>query len=365
MRAMGRAAALTAVVVVLGGCGARPTGTSHASTTPSPQAAPTSHDAVTEVTFASDGLDLRGDLRLPDGAGPHPGVVLVHGSGPLDRDGTVPGQLAMTFPRPVDVFADLAAGLRDAGHAVLTYDKRTCGPFNGCADNGYPQPPDDLTIDAFIADAQAAVEHLRSLPDVDPDAVAVAGHSQGATFVPGMLLDDPRLAAGIMLSAPFEPVDALLAHQADTVEEVVAGMVPRPAGVDAEITRLRRLARAVEGLRSGGGDEDAELGGVTAGFWRSWLRVSDGVPQLAQQAARPVLVLTGAADTNVGTAQTAQWRATLTGDRDDIVELACVSHALNCVGADDQVAGDPADIAAHVDPRVIDAAAAFLDDAIR
>lgn len=371
MRGMGTAATLAVLVVGLGGCGGpEPTRTA----TPTPQDTPTvSGRTASEVTFTSDGLDLRGDLRLPDGAGPHPGVVLVHGSGPLDREGTVAGQLAMTFARPVDVFTDLAEGLRDAGYAVLTYDKRSCGPFNGCADNGYPRPPDDLTIDAFPADAQAAVEHLRTVPAVDPAAVAVAGHSQGATFVPGMLLDDPRLIAGIMLAAPYEPIDGLLARQADTVDDLVARMDPQPAGGADDVVRLRRLARSVERLRGGGGGDDrTPLGGATVGFWRSWVRVSDGVPQLAQQAEQPLLVLTGAADTNVGEVQTARWyrdlaqaRGPTTPARDRVVQLDCVSHALNCLGADDPLRVDPARIDAHVDPRVVAGIAAFLDTAQR
>lgn len=329
-------------------------------------------DGATEVTFTRAGLDLVGDLRLPDGPGPHPGVVLVHGSGPLDRDGTAPGQLAMTFPAPVTTLSDLASGLRDAGYAVLTYDKRTCGPFNGCADNGYPRPADDLTVDVFAADALAAVDHLRSRREVDPDAVAVAGHSQGATLVPAMLLDDPRLAAGIMLAAPYEPIDELLAHQGDTVEQIVAGMEPPPASADTEIARLRRLAGSVGRLRSGGVDDRTPMGGATVGFWRSWLRVSDGVPQLAQQAEQPLLVLTGAADTNVGTAQTARWHQDLMSAagptataEDRVVQLDCVSHALNCVGADDPLDVDPAEISDHVDPRVVAEIAAFLDAALR
>ena len=372
MHPIGRATLLAVVVVVLGGCdGAGPTPTSTPAATPAPHGPSAAGDAVSQVTFMRDGLDLHGDLRLPGGAGPHPGVVLVHGSGPLDRDGTIPGQLAMTFARPVDVFTDLAAGLRDAGYAVLTYDKRTCGPFNGCADNGYPRPPDDLTIDAFTADAQAAVEHLRSVPDVDPDAVAVAGHSQGATFVPGMLLDDPRLMAGIMLSAPYEPIDDLLARQADTVDDLVARMDPQPAGAADDVVRLRRLARSVGRLRAGGGGDDrTPLGGATVGFWRSWVRVSDGVPQLAQQAEQPLLVLTGAADTNIGEDQTALWYRDLTQARgrtapahDRVVQLDCVSHALNCLGTDDPLAVDPEAIDSTVDPRVVARIAAFLDTA--
>lgn len=361
-------ALLVLVLVVAGACeaadGATEVGTPTASGSAS--ASPHARGRTVPATFDSDGLALVGDLRLPEGPGPHPGIVLVGGSGPLSRDSMAPGQLAVGFPQPVAVFADLADGLRDAGYAVLTYDKRTCGPFNGCADNGYPQPADDLTVDVFASDALAAVAHLRSQPQVRPDEVAVAGHSQGASFVPGMLLDDPRLVAGVMLAAPFDPVDRLLAAQAATVERIVSGMVPPHAVATNEVTRLRELARSVTDLRtSGGGSDDAQIGGATAGFWRSWMRVTDGVAALAEQAAQPILVVAGAADTNVGPGQADRWAAVLTGEDDRVVRLDCVGHALNCLGTDDVGEVTPTGIDPHVDPRVVDEVAAFLDDALR
>src|SRR5207302_9634236 len=57
-----------------------------------------------------------GTLSMPVGNGPFPAVVLVHGSGPNDRDETV----GLNMP-----FRDLAWGLASRGIAVLRFDKRT------------------------------------------------------------------------------------------------------------------------------------------------------------------------------------------------------------------------------------------------
>ena len=70
----------------------------------------------TEVTVGSGQWALPGTLTIPRGAGPFPGVVLVHGSGPNDRDETI---------GPNKPFRDLAQGLASKGIAVLRYEKRT------------------------------------------------------------------------------------------------------------------------------------------------------------------------------------------------------------------------------------------------
>ncbi|NEE26403.1 alpha/beta hydrolase, partial [Streptomyces sp. SID7982] len=66
---------------------------------------------------ADDGTPLAGTLTLPAGPGPHPAVVLLHGSGPLDREGNSP-QLRMELARPV------AGALAARGIATLRYDRR-------------------------------------------------------------------------------------------------------------------------------------------------------------------------------------------------------------------------------------------------
>ena len=69
-----------------------------------------------DVTIGEGLWKLAGTITLPNGEGPFPGVVLVHGSGPNDRDETI---------GPNKTFKDIAWGLATNGIAVLRYDKRT------------------------------------------------------------------------------------------------------------------------------------------------------------------------------------------------------------------------------------------------
>lgn len=115
---------------------------------------------------ADDGVPLAGTLTLPAGPGPYPAVLLLHGSGPLDRDGNTP-KLPINLARPV------AEALAAQGIATLRYDRRG----NGATPGG------DWRAAGFADnrhDAAAAVRALADRADTRADAIGVIGHSEGA-----------------------------------------------------------------------------------------------------------------------------------------------------------------------------------------
>ncbi|MGW6054199.1 alpha/beta hydrolase family protein [Streptomyces sp. NPDC055189] len=120
----------------------------------------------TDMTVtADDGTSLAGTLTLPVGSGPHPAVVLLHGSGPLDRDGNT-AKLPMNLARPV------AEALAARGIATLRYDRRGSGAN-----------PGDWRAAGFSdnrRDAAAAVRALAGRGDIRADAIGVIGHSEGS-----------------------------------------------------------------------------------------------------------------------------------------------------------------------------------------
>ncbi|MFE0763303.1 alpha/beta hydrolase [Streptomyces smyrnaeus] len=114
---------------------------------------------------ADDGTPLAGTLTLPADPGPHPAVLLLHGSGPLDRDGNTP-KLRMNLARPV------ADALAARGIATLRHDRRGTGAT-----------PGDWRAAGFTdnrRDAAAAVRALADRDDIRADAIGVVGHSEGS-----------------------------------------------------------------------------------------------------------------------------------------------------------------------------------------
>lgn len=118
-----------------------------------------------EVVFDTPDPEVSpvGTLSHPSTGGPFPGVVLVAGTGPHNRDG------GMSLHKTLAVLAD---HLTRQGFAVLRYDKRGVGLTGG---KRHP----DSTTDDYAADALAAVRFLKIQPNVRASRVGIVGHSEG------------------------------------------------------------------------------------------------------------------------------------------------------------------------------------------
>ncbi len=184
--------------------------------------------AARNVTFAGSGRDveLAGTLTLPDEPGPVPAVVIVSGSGPQDRDGTVFGH------RPFLVLAD---HLSRNGIAVLRYDDRGVGSSVG--------PLAAATSVDLAGDAACAVAYLRSVPEVDPTRVGIIGHSEGGIIAPMVAVEDREVAFIVLLAGPGLPGEEILYRQAELILRV-NGLPARL--VEANRRTQERLFRVIE-----------------------------------------------------------------------------------------------------------------------
>lgn len=297
-----------------------------------------------QVRFAgAGGVPMAGTLALPadvNAAQPVPGVLLLQGSGPTDRDGNQPENGIRT-----DLLRQFAELLAKHGIASLRYDKRgmyaNIGSRPPQAD--YPQ---FYSWPSFVGDALAAHAFLAGQPLIAAGRVALLGHSEGgliALQVADMLQRQGNAPAALVLAAtPGRPLGAIIDDQ------IRRALRLQKATPEQERFFLSANARVMKDIRTTGRVPDTVPPGLAV-FYPSYagpllkpLLLLDPAT-LARGYRGPVLLLQGAADVQVSAERDAlaldhalQQRAP---DRHTLLIVPGVSHNMKTVDDDDSQPG--------------------------
>jgi alpha-beta hydrolase superfamily lysophospholipase len=264
------------------------------------------------VTIVSGRFRLGATLTRPANAsGRLPGVVIVGGSGPTDRNGEVGG---------VRVYRDLAVGLAAEGFAVLRFDKRTFAYRGDAA----ALEADRMGLrEEYLDDTAAAVRLLAADPWVDATRVSLVGHSLGAWVLP-LVVDALGADAGlvrrlVLIAPPGGDMGATLLRQLRfrlslNPEESV--LLKTIADAEAAFAAYRSTGRM-----------PGPVLGAGASYWQDVL----GADPMAAAArlAQGMLVLRGAKDFQADASDLAEWQQKLAGRQNvSFVTLANLNHLL-------------------------------------
>lgn len=199
------------------------------------------------VTFPSGDLELFGRIDLPPGEGPHPAIVLVHGSG---------DDAATDYFFAGDFFAP-------HGIATLTFDKRGTGRSEG-----------EYTFDfhALAGDVLAAVGYLKSRSDIDSTRIGLSGYSQGGWVGP--------LAASMTDDISFVLVNYGMIESPAEEARLETRALMRKRGVDEEsLAEIDELTLAAVKVIHSGFKEWEEFDAVKSKYKHAeWRRVLKGTP---------------------------------------------------------------------------------------
>lgn len=244
---------------------------------------------------------LPATITVPAGDGPFPAVVLVHGSGPNDRDETL---------GPNKPFQDLAWGLASHGIAVLRYDKRTLVHKGKVV-----ALPNFSVKEETVDDALAAVALLRETQGVDPKRIFVLGHSLGGMLVPRIgLADKSGIAGFIIFAGATRPLEDEWVRQFEYIYGLDGQITPTERaeidGYKQQVMRVKQLTPA-DAARN----NRELLLYVPPSYWLDLRGYSP--PAVALQLKQPLLILQGERDYNVTMDAFRDWQQAL-GRRADV-----------------------------------------------
>jgi dienelactone hydrolase len=253
-----------------------------------------------EVQIGYGAWVLPGTVSIPQGDGPFAAVLLVHGSGPQDRDETIP---------PNKPFRDLAWGLASQGIAVLRYEKRT-----HVYAASMRSVRDTLTVkEEVIDDALEAVALLRARPGIDAQQIFVLGHSLGGYLAPRIGSADPQIRGLIILAGSARPLEDLILDQ---MTYVLSLSTPDPVVRQQQLAVVKKQVELVKDPKRLPTAAAADLPlNVPAAYWLD-LRAYQP-EKVAQTLKQPMLFLQGGSDYQVTREDFQIWQNAL-GGRSDV-----------------------------------------------
>jgi hypothetical protein len=266
-----------------------------------------------DVTVPGNGFNLAGTLTTPPGAAGrlrYPAVVLVGGSGPVDRDETIAG---------IPLFGQLAGALAQSGFIVLRYDKRGIGQSGGRTETA--------TLANYAEDVVAAVKWVEKRKDVDKRRVAVAGHGEGAAAALLAAAREKKIASLVLLAAPGTTgADLILEQQRHVLDVLNVSAEERRQKIDLQ----KKIQAAVVAGSGWEAIPDDLREQADTPWFRSLLTFDPAA--VMPRVKQPILIVHGELDTQVlprhADLLAGMARARKKAPAVDVVHLPGVNHLL-------------------------------------
>lgn len=294
-----------------------------------------------EVTVGSGDWELPGTLSIPDGKGPFPAVILVHGSGPNDQDETI---------GPNKPFRDLAEGLASRGIAVLRFEKRT---------KQYPEElmaefPQMTVQEESIDDALAAIQLLQDTPEIDAEQIYILGHSLGGMLAPRIAEQSNDLAGLIILAGAARPLEDLLIEQYNYLLNLDGTVTPQE---DEQMAQIQAMVAQIKDPNLSIESTSGSLIGAPAAYWLDLREYNPA--QTAAHLDLPMLILQGERDYQVTEQDFLKWKQALDG-RDNALfkEYPTLNHLF--IPGTGQSTPAEYELAGHVSRDVIEDIESFI-----
>ncbi len=257
-----------------------------------PKYADTNLFTETEVTVGAGEWALPGTLTMPKGKTNLPAIVLVHGSGPNDRDETIGGN---------KIFKDLAWGLASRGIAVLRYEKRTkqYGAKLAAVKN--------FTVrEETVDDAVFAAQLLMKTPNVNAKKVFVLGHSLGGYLIPRIGEKEKAIAGLVSFAGSTRPLEEMIVEQYEYIFNLDGTISPVE---QTRIDAIKKSSAKIKSLKESDRSSSESYLGLPAAYLLDLQNYN--APNAAVKLRQPMLILQGESDYQVTMKDYANWKNAL------------------------------------------------------
>lgn len=289
-----------------------------------------------EVTFQSGALCLAGSLMLPSMEGHFPAVLLLPGSGEVDRNENAK-------KLRVNALREIADHLAGHGIATFRYDKRGVGASQGV----------HLGAGFFdhVNDAAAALAWLKSQDQVQADKVFVLGHSEGSGLVTRLTGAGADVAGIILLAGWARSSEEMLLWQAEQVISTMGGFnawLIKLLHLDIRKAQLKQFAKIKRSTKDWYRQLHVK---INAKWLREFLNYTPGAD--LTQSYVPVLAITGSKDIQVDPADISLMEKLVQGEFEGHV-LPDVTHLLRADSGQPTIKNYSEQIKRPVDTRLLD-----------
>lgn len=180
-----------------------------------------------EVAINSE-FTLQGTITKPKADGKYAAVVIIAGSGEIDRDGTI-----VPLKLESNIYKDLAHVIARLGVVTLRFDKRGVGKSDG----------EILKTGMWdlVSDIEAMITYLKAQPFVDPENIILAGHSEGCMLATVVNARTP-VNGLILLTGAAESLEEATKRQ----REIIYKELKEQKGIKGKLMRLLNIEKRGE-----------------------------------------------------------------------------------------------------------------------
>lgn len=243
-----------------------------------------------KLNVPTKGIESEGMLSIPKGNNKHPLVIIVGGSGPTDKDGTIGAN------KP---YKDLAWALAAKGVAVYRYDKRTANSSNlkGVKTNEFTMEQE------YLIDLKNIVNALSKDKRLDAKKIFIAGHSQGGFMIPYFKMNLPKVAGFIGLAANYQTIAEIIPSQL----EYLSALNNDSATLAAYAPLIAKANYTKNHLYDKQINTDSLFPGLTIAFLRHMDKYKpDNIAEVLNK--KPVLFIQGSRDYQVTPTELNLWK---------------------------------------------------------